>query len=72
MKIKWNDDATEFYEAVVWENGNNLLLDEYYTTKSEAVEAVKAVKKSYKVNGELDCYVRYYDYWDGTTQDFNL
>ena len=72
MKIRWNDDATELYEAVVWENGNNLLLDEYYTTKAEAVKAVKAVKKSYKVNGELDCYVRYYDYWDGTTQDFNL
>ena len=46
MKIRWNDDATELYEAVVWENGNNLLLDEYYTTKSEAVEAVRADKKS--------------------------
>ena len=72
MKIKWNDDATELYEAVVWENGNNLLLDEYYTTKAKPVKAFKAVKKSYKGNGTLDCYVRYYDYWYGTTQDFNL
>lgn len=72
MKIKWNDETTEVYEAVVWEDGNVLLLDEYYTTKTEAVKAVKAVKKSYKGNGELDCLVRYHDYYNWFTQDFNL
>lgn len=72
MKIIWNDEKTNVYNAVVWENGNECILDEYYTTKSEAVKAVKAVKKSYKGNGEIDCFVRYFDYQNDTTQDFNL
>lgn len=76
MKIIWNDEKTNVYNAVVWKNENECILDEYYTTKSEAVKAVKAVKKSYKGNGEHggfpDCFVRYFDYQNDTTQDFNL
>lgn len=72
MKIEWYFDVKEAYEALVWENGNALLLDEDYTTKAEAFKAVKTFKKSYKGNGKLDCYVRYFDYQNGNIQDFNL
>ena len=72
MKIEWYFDVKEAYEALVWENGNTLLLDEDYTTKAEAFKAVKACKKSYKGNGKLDCYVRYFDYQNDNIQDFNL
>lgn len=75
MKIKWYEieiEKIKVYEALAWENGNKLLLLEHYTTKAEAVKAVKAVKKSYKGSGKLDCYVRYFDHKNGTTQDFNL
>lgn len=72
MKIEWYFDVKEAYEALVWENGNTLLLDEDYTTKAEAFKAVKMFKKSYKGNGKLDCYVRYFDYQNGNIQDFNL
>ncbi len=74
MKLKWYDveDEMKVYEALLWENDNTLLLDEYYTTKSEAVRAVRAAKKSYKGNGKLDCYVRYFDYQNDTVTDFNL
>lgn len=72
MKIEWYFDIKEAYEALVWENGNTLLLDEDYTTKAEAFKAVKTFKKSYKGNGKLDCYVRYFDYQNGNIQDFNL
>lgn len=72
MKIEWYFDVKEAYEALVWENGNTLLLDEDYTTKAEAFKAVKTFKKSYKGNGKLDCYVRYFDYQNGNIQDFNL
>lgn len=72
MKIRWNDETTAVYEAVVWENGNNLLLDEYYTTKTEAFTAVKACKKNYQSNGELDCYVRYHDYYCGVVLDYEI
>lgn len=75
MKIKWYDVEVEkikVYECLVWENGNKLLLLEHYTTKSEAVKAVKAVKKSYKGNGELDCYVRYFDHKNGIVKDYEI
>lgn len=59
MKINWFDEVKTMYEAVVWEDDNNLLLDEDYTTKTEAFKAVKKFKKSYKGKGKLECYVRF-------------
>ena len=47
MKINWFNEVKTMYEAVVWEDDNNLLLDEDYTTKAEAFNAVKKFKKSY-------------------------
>ena len=73
MKLDYYDiDGVTMYESVVWEDGNTLLLDECYTTKAEAFKAVKTFKKRYKGNGELDCYVRLFDFYNGTVQDFNL
>lgn len=73
MKIKWNDETTAVYEACVWEDGNiNLMEGEYYTTKAEAVNAVKTCKKNYKGNGELDCFVRYHDYWNDVVEDYEI
>lgn len=54
-------DGKQHYEANVWEiNGDCLYLD-FYSTKNEAIKAVKAYKKSYKGNKELDCFVRLHD-----------
>lgn len=72
MKLNWFDEVKTMYEAVVWEDDNNLLLDEGYTTKSEAVKAVKAFKKNYNGKGKLDCYVRFFDFENDWVQDFNL
>lgn len=72
MKLNWYEEVTEAYEAVVWEQGNTCLVDEYYTTKVEAVKAVKTFKANYTGSEELDCFVRYFDYQDGTVEDYNL
>lgn len=72
MKINWFDEVKIMYEAVVWEDDNNLLLDEDYTTKSEAVKAVKAFKKNYNGKGKLECYVRFFDFENDWVQDYNL
>lgn len=72
MKINWFDEVKTMYEAVVWEDDNNLLLDEDYTTKSEAVKAVKAFKKNYNGKGKLECYVRFFDFENDWVQDYNL
>ena len=72
MKINWFDEVKTMYEAVVWEDDNNLLLDEDYTTKAEAFNAVKKFKKSYKGNGKLECYVRFFDFENDWVQDYNL
>lgn len=72
MKINWFDEVKIMYEAVVWEDDNNLLLDEDYTTKSEAFKAVKTFKKRYKGKGKLECYVRFFDFENDWVQDYNL
>lgn len=72
MKINWFDEVKTAYEAVVWEDDNNLLLDEDYTTKTEAFKAVKTFKKSYKGKGKLECYVRFFDFENDWVQDYNL
>ena len=72
MKLNWFDEVKTMYEAVVWEDDNNLLLDEGYTTKSEAVKAVKEFKKNYNGKGKLECYVRFFDFENDWVQDFNL
>lgn len=72
MKINWFDEVKTMYEAVVWEDDNNLLLDEDYTTKAEAFKAVKTFKKNYKGKGKLECYVRFFDFENDWVQDYNL
>lgn len=72
MKINWFDEVKTMYEAVVWEDENNLLLDEDYTTKTEAFKAVKTFKKKYKGKGKLECYVRFFDFENDWVQDYNL
>ena len=72
MKINWFEEVKTMYEAVVWEDDNNLLLDEDYTTKAEAFKAVKAFKKNYNGKGKLECYVRFFDFENDWVQDFNL
>lgn len=72
MKINWFDEVKTMYEAVVWEDGNRCLLANHYSTKKEAVKAVEFCKANYKGNGELDCYVRYFDNYNDTVTDFNL
>lgn len=72
MKINWFDEVKTMYEAVVWEDDNNLLLDEDYTTKAEAFKAVKKFRKSYEGKGKLECYVRFFDFENDWVQDYNL
>lgn len=51
-------DRRKHYEAIVWEVHGYCLYFEFYSTKNEAIKAVKAYKKSYKGNKKLDCYVK--------------
>ena len=69
MRIGYFDEVKRMYESVVWEDDNNLLLDENYTTKAEAVKAVKTFKKRYKGNGKLDYYVRFFDFENDFAED---
>ena len=69
MRIGYFDEVKRMYESVVWEDYNNLLLDESYTTKVEAVKAVKAFIKNYKGNGKLAYYVRFFDFENDFAED---
>lgn len=62
----------EYYEAAVYEVDKACLLLDFYTTKAEAVKAVKDFKKSYKGNNELDCFVRLHDEYGFAIEDYNL
>lgn len=53
--------SRNYYQAVVYEVGRDIVLDEYYTTKNEAMKAVIRYKKAYKGNYTLDCFVRQFD-----------
>ena len=74
MKIDFFDIdyKKRYYNSVVWERGNELLLDEYYTTKREAINAVSQFKKDYNKNYHVDCYVRVFNGEEGAVQDINL
>ena len=73
MKLKCYElDNRRFYGAYVWELDNKCILQDFYTTKAEAIKAVKTCKKNYKGNKELDCYVRLYDENEFEIEDYNL
>lgn len=73
MKLSFFEiGGTAYYEACIWENGNNMILCEFYTTKAEATKAVKTCKKSYKGDKEIDCFVRKYDENGAAIADYNL
>ena len=74
MKINFYDIdyKKRYYNSVAWEDGNVLLLDEYYTTKREAINAVNKFKKDYNKNYHLDCFVRVFEDEGFSVQDINL
>lgn len=73
MKLSFFEtDGREHFEACVWENGNNIILCEFYTTKAEATKAVKTCKRSYKGDNELDCFIRLYDENGIAIADYDL
>lgn len=65
-------DGKKHYSANVWEINGKHLLFQFYTTKKEAIKAVKAYKKSYKGNKELDCYVRLYDKYGFSIEAYDI
>lgn len=65
-------DGKRYYEANVWEDGNILLLNDYFSTKKEAVDMVKLRKRTYKGNKKLDCYVVYFDGNGRAIETFNV
>ncbi len=73
MKLKWYElEDKKFYGAYVWELGNKCILLEFYTTKAEAIKAVKNCKRNYKGNKKLDCYVRLHDENGFGIADYNI
>ena len=65
-------EGREYYEACVIEDGNGYLLLDFFTTKNEAIKAVKMCKKNYKGEKELDCFVRLHDKDGFGIEDHNL
>lgn len=52
-----------FWQANIWiknGKGDPLALEEF-TTKREAINYIKAYRKQYKVQDELDCYISHFD-----------
>lgn len=52
-----------FWQANVWiknGKGDPLALEEF-TTKREAISYIKAYRKQYKGQDELDCYISHFD-----------
>lgn len=73
MRLSFIDiDGRKHYEACVYEGGNNILLCEFYSTKAEAIKAVKNCKKGYQGNNKLDCFVRFHDEEGFGIKDFDL
>ena len=73
MKLSFYElEGKKYYESCVWEQGNNCILLEFYTTKAEAIKSVKTCKKNYKGNNELDCFVRLHDENGFGIEDYNL
>ena len=73
MKLSFFEiGGAAYYEACIWENGNNNILCEFYTTKAEATKAVKTCKKSYKGDKKIDCFARKNDGNGAAIADYNL
>ena len=63
MKYDYFGEYKSHWEANVWiynGKGDPLFL-ESYTTKREAVKAIKDFVKSYKGSERLDCFVNHFD-----------
>ena len=72
-KIDFFDwDTTPCYGAHVRVDGNEDIVDERYTTKREAVNAVNTAKRAYRGSGKLDCFVRLYDKYGFAVRDWNI
>ena len=73
MKLDLFDTyGKEYYETVVYEVDRICLLLNFYTTKAEAVKAVKDFKKSYKGKYQLDCFVRRHDEYGFAIADYDV
>ena len=73
MKLDLFDTiGIKYYEACVVDNGQKFLLEDFFTTKKEAIDAVKECKKKYKGEKELDCFVRLHDKNGFGINDINL
>lgn len=68
----FDTEGREHYESCVIEDGNKYLLLDFFTTKSEAIKAVKTCKKNYKGEKELDCFVRLHDEYGFGIEDYDL
>ena len=51
---------TTFYNANVRDD-SEILLDEYFTAKCEAIKEVQNFRKKYKGEKQIDCFVRVFD-----------
>ena len=65
-------NGKQYYEANVWEENEGWLLCDCYSTKNEAIKAVKTYKKNYKGNKKLDCFVRLHDKNGIGIVDYNI
>ena len=68
--LEW--DTTPCYGAHVWVDGNEDVVNERYTTKREAFNAVNAAKRAYCGGGKLDCFIRLYDENGFAVRDWNI
>ena len=73
MKISlFETDGKKYYEANVWKGNEHCIYLEFYTTKNEAIKAVKDYKKSYKGNIKLDCFVTLFDENGFSIESYNI
>lgn len=73
MKLDLFDtDGREYYEACVFEEGENCLLLGFYDNRAEAIKAIKDFKKSYRGKRELDCFVRRHDEYGFAIEDYDV
>lgn len=67
-------EGKPYYRACVWiKNGtDDALFMDYFTTKREAISAIKRFKKNYTGQDELDCYARLLDEDGNAVCDFDV
>lgn len=73
MKLDLFDiDGREYYEACVFEEGEDCLLYGCYDNRTEAIKVIKDFKKSYRGRRELDCFVGRHDERGFAIEDYDV